>query len=258
MTSLTLPVGFDTAIYNYFSFANFSADSLNTAILNLADGTAVAPKYFYISKTSLDALNVAYPNAVSDAAARYIDVKKSIPLGVKNLLLYSQLFSNSVWGIAGYGAKYIITDNSIIAPTSSQEGSTLTETGGTQSRIVQPISVLSGRSYYFSVFVKRGTKGSVSVLLDATGTSVFGDIYTAFSYNFDTGILSGSSKVEKSIVPVFDGWFRLVGKVTAVKNTVAQMGIYGGYNGGSVYCFGAQLNIDALDDYCKTTNVAKT
>ena len=78
LTSLTLPVGYDCAIYNNFGFANFSADSLNTAILNLANGTVGAPKYFYISKTSLDALNVAYPNAVSDAAARYINVKAGI------------------------------------------------------------------------------------------------------------------------------------------------------------------------------------
>ena len=78
MTSLTLPVGYDTVIYNTFGFANFSADSLNTAILNLADGTAGTPKYFYISETSLDALNIAYPNAVSDAALRFINVRSGI------------------------------------------------------------------------------------------------------------------------------------------------------------------------------------
>lgn len=78
LTSLTLPVGFDTNVYNQFWFANFTAASLNTAILNLANGTVGTPKYFLISKTSFDALNVAYPNAVSDAAARYINVKSSI------------------------------------------------------------------------------------------------------------------------------------------------------------------------------------
>ena len=83
MTSLTLPVGFDTAIYNNFGFANFSADSLNTAILSLANGTVGAPKYFTISKTSLDALNIAYPNAVSDAAARYINVVSMVMDGLK-------------------------------------------------------------------------------------------------------------------------------------------------------------------------------
>ena len=83
MTSLTLPVGYDTSIYSYFGFANFSADSLNTAILNLANGTAGTPKYFYISKTSLDALNIAYPNAVSDAALRFINVVSIVMDGLK-------------------------------------------------------------------------------------------------------------------------------------------------------------------------------
>lgn len=78
LTTLTLPVGFDTNVYNQFGFANFTAASLNTAIQNLASGTVGTPRYFYISKTSFDALNVAYPSAVSDAALRFINVRASI------------------------------------------------------------------------------------------------------------------------------------------------------------------------------------
>lgn len=78
LTSLTLPLNYDTSIYNYFGFANFSAESLNDSILNLMDGTSGSPKFFYISKTSLDALNAAYPNAVSNAALRFINVVANI------------------------------------------------------------------------------------------------------------------------------------------------------------------------------------
>lgn len=74
LTSLTLPLNYNTAIYSYFGFANFSAESLNASILNLMDGAVGSPKSFFISKTSLDALNAAYPNAVSDAALRFINV----------------------------------------------------------------------------------------------------------------------------------------------------------------------------------------
>lgn len=108
LTTLTLPVGYDCAIYSIFTFANFSAASLNAAILNLANGTVGTPKYFFISKTSLDALNVAYPNAVSDAAARYINVSNIITEGLKlwldagNTLSYPG--SGTVWNdLSGNG-----------------------------------------------------------------------------------------------------------------------------------------------------------
>lgn len=78
LTSLTLPPNYDTSIYNVFGFANFSAESLNTSILNLMGGTSGSPKWFNISKTSLDALNAAYPNAVSNAALRFINVRADI------------------------------------------------------------------------------------------------------------------------------------------------------------------------------------
>jgi len=59
--------------YNTWNFSNYlSADTLNTSILNVTDGTIGSPKTFVIGSTNKARVLAAYPNAETNANARYI------------------------------------------------------------------------------------------------------------------------------------------------------------------------------------------
>ena len=74
-TSLSLGLGYDLNVYNDFSSANFSAESLNSSILNCASGSPEDRKVINISFSAYKSLLAFNSNAVIDAEARYISVR---------------------------------------------------------------------------------------------------------------------------------------------------------------------------------------
>lgn len=73
-SALSLPSEYDSSVYSNFVFSDFSGESLDTSILAMSDGTTGTHKKLYISPTSLSNLLSYNADAVTDAAARYIDI----------------------------------------------------------------------------------------------------------------------------------------------------------------------------------------
>ena len=108
-TGLSLPVGYDTSIFSSFAFADFSGSSLNTSILNLANGTIGTPKYLYISYASKSNLLAYNANAITDAASRYINVVNMDSISVLSYPLsgnYTDLSPSGNNGVGGASASF--------------------------------------------------------------------------------------------------------------------------------------------------------
>jgi hypothetical protein len=72
--ALELCASYSGAYLTFNNSTNYSAISLNTSLANITDGTSGAWKTFTIGATNKARLLAAYPNAETDANARYIYV----------------------------------------------------------------------------------------------------------------------------------------------------------------------------------------
>jgi hypothetical protein len=171
-----------------------------------------------------------------------------------NLVQYSNTFTNGVWVTGGYGNLPTLTANAIANPVNGLVdawGATFAS-AGTQGRLLQLFTGLSiGVPYTYSMYVKAGTKTSVSIYAD---TATIG---LEATFNLSTGVVtSASSGVTATITSMTNGWYFLTISNNILSSGNGQYGVLTNpADDGSCYIYGAQLNIGSTaKPYFPTTD----
>lgn len=153
----------------------------------------------------------------------------------RNLLTYSNTFTNAVWANGGYGNIATVIANDIISPDGLMNGSKITFSAGvTQARLIQQTSVINGGIYQASIFVKYGNKNTIDFYCDAAITGLFA------TFNFTTKVLTASGVSNTIVTELPNGWFRLQYTYTAPSAT-SQIGFISNIGAdGFVYAYGGQ------------------
>jgi hypothetical protein len=168
----------------------------------------------------------------------------------RNLLTYSNTFTNAAWGNAGYGNIATVIANDITSPDGLMNGSKITFSAGvTQARLVQQTSVINGGIYQASIFVKYGNKNTIDFYCDAAITGLFA------TFNFTTKALTASGVSNTIVTELPNGWFRLQYTYTAPSAT-SQIGFISNIGAdGFVYAYGGQAEQGTTaTDYFPTTD----
>ena len=155
--------------------------------------------YSVIPNTTLGDMDV-----VRATTATRVNSAGLIEVVPRNLLTYSNTFTNAAWGNAGYGNIATVIANDIISPDGLMNGSKITFSAGvTQGRLVQQTSVINGGIYQASIFVKYGNKNTIQFYCDAAVIGLFA------TFNFTTKVLTGSGVSNTIVTELPNGWFRL-------------------------------------------------
>ena len=186
--------------------------------------------YSVVPNTTLGDMNV-----VRATTATRVNSAGLIEVVPRNLLTYSNTFTNAAWGNAGYGNIATVIANDIISPDGLMNGSKITFSAGvTQGRLVQQTSVINGRIYQASIFVKYGNKNTIQFYCDAAVIGLFA------TFNFTTKVLTGSGVSNTIVTELPNGWFRLQYTYTAPSAT-SQIGFISNIGeDGFIYAYGGQ------------------
>jgi hypothetical protein len=217
----------------------------------------------------------AYPVSLySDRAGTTATVGPDDPVGVlldqsenlsgavgggRNLLTYSEDFSNAVWAKAETAAAYAVA----VAPDGSNTASTLTENSTTNGHFIYRSAALPtvAGTYIFSVYAKAGSRNWLRFLIQGSASK------TTW-FNISNGTLGTvASGVTASIVSAGNNWYRCVIQ-TSDSGAVPTNYIYicsenadGGtsYAGNgsiSTYLWGSQIQLASTTDqsYQKVTD----
>jgi len=168
-----------------------------------------------------------------------------------NLLTYSEQFDNAAWTKTNAA----VTANTTAAPDGTSTADTLTDDATLgQHQVNQIISVTSGTSYTFSAYVKMGTAQYARLSLGGAAMT-----FLAVVFDLQTG--TTNTPASSTITSVGNGWFRVTATSTASStgNGSFSVGItnaggttYSG-TGSTLFIWGAQLNVGALQPYYPTT-----
>jgi hypothetical protein len=158
-----------------------------------------------------------------------------------NFAQYSNTFNNGIWVTGGYGNLPTLTANLIQNPVNGLTDAWLASfsASGTQGRLLQLFSGLSvGVPYTYSMYVKAGTKTSVTIYSDTASVG-----YNAV-YNLSNGTITSISGVTATITEVSNGWYFLTLTNNILPTGLGQYGIVSSTGeDGTLYIYGAQLNI---------------
>ena len=166
------------------------------------------------------------------------------PLGTstKNLLNFSENFTNSTWVINGGS----VVDNSTIAPDRTFTAAKYIEnTVNENKEIYQAVSITSGITYTFSGYFKSNGR-NVRLMSYATSFLYYIDV------NLSTGsVISTLGSGTHSITYISNGWYRLSVTVTSTGNGIgywdirilnsSSNNVYQGDGASGLYVWGAQL-----------------
>jgi len=156
-----------------------------------------------------------------------------------NLITQSADFSaSSVWGVGGI----TVSANVISAPDGTTSADKLIEDTSTGfHRISQSVSITSGTTYTFSVYVKSAERTIINIQL---GGGPF--TFTLLQYNLSAGTSTGGT-----ITPVGGGWYRCTASSLATSTSSGTVFVevcdssgqrnYTGNGFSGVYVWGAQL-----------------
>ena len=159
-----------------------------------------------------------------------------------NIIPRSEDFDTG-WSKAGL----TINNNNIISPDGSQNAAKITENTDTSSHVVYDTlnsSVTSGNTYYFSCFVKKGTKRYFQLREGFSNTQI----------NIDTNtftVANSNNLTDYQIQNYGNDWYRISFKFTADSSGNSQFAFYllndsqsTSYTGdgtSSIYAWGAQI-----------------
>jgi hypothetical protein len=200
--------------------------------------------YDVVPNTTLGDMNVV--RATTGTRVNSLGLVEVVP---RNLLTYSNTFTNAVWGNAGYGNIATVIANDIISPDGLMNGSKITFSAGvTQARLIQSTSVINGGIYQASIFVKYGNKNTIDFYCDAAITGLFA------TFNFTTKVLTPYGVTNPIVTELENGWFRLQYTYTAPSAT-SQIGFISNIGAdGFVYAYGGQVdNGSTATEYFPTT-----
>lgn len=218
---------------------------------------------------SLTAYRGPTPSFSRASTGSYFDGSGVLRYANVNLLLQSEAFSTSPWSNLGLPT---ITTNTDIAPDGKQTADTINDSStGSFWGVNQTISVTSGATYTFSIYIKKTFVSPTSYPL--IQIQVGASNYSALIFNTFNGSISvatGGSYVAPSSYQSVEisGYWRV--SITAVINTSSpQMQFYpaGSSDGstisaaatGSAVVWGAQLEASStVGTYVSTTNAANS
>ena len=162
----------------------------------------------------------------------------------RNLLTYSDQYSNAVWGKEAVS----VTANSTVAPDGTTTADTITEDGTTaRHRLSFNFSHSAGVAYTYSVEAKLGT-GTRFLIINAN---------TAFAamaaFNLSLGTVHSTTSGSAAITSLGDGWYRcsVTGTATTTSTSVTYIqldndgvdGTYLGDSSSSLILGGSQVEI---------------
>ena len=164
-----------------------------------------------------------------------------------NLALYSSSFDNAAWAkiAAGTGIAPVVTANSAISPDGYQNADTIVfnvgagTTTSDQSYINQTLSVTSGSTYTFSVYLKGSVGGEQLIIRTASGS------YTLLTLSNEWQRFSVTAAAAST---GYAAHFGLRQGVAGTLNSTA-----------TVYAYGAQLELGSYPtSYIPTTSASVT
>lgn len=240
--------------------ANFAANGIDHRF-----STASLRSGFYTSTAMTSLSGVAFTRAgsayVIDAAgamtlvsanvARQSDKGLLIEASRTNRILWSQDFSNAVWGNAD-PASASVTVNTDVAPDGTTTADTLVSTGAGRPRR-QNITVSASTAYEVSVFLKGGTAAQSRVLMNDSVNAVNTLI------NWSGGVPTIASTLGTwTATPCANGFYRFSAIYTSSASaSAAQLSVIPDTSagGGTVIAWGAQVCPGSrLSSYIPTTS----
>jgi hypothetical protein len=186
------------------------------------------------------------------------------PTTVKNLLGYTEDFSNAAWTKNNLAATPVIA-NAILAPNGLQTADKIVEnTANNGHYVAQGLSTVANTPYVFSAYVKAAERGFAMIQSVFTTNNAYGTV------NLSTGatnLLGGTGTL--SAVDFGNGWWRV--SLTASPSATASASFnlwaaldattfsYTGDGTSGIYLWGAQLSDSAsLDSYVPVYGAAVT
>ena len=171
-----------------------------------------------------------------------------------NLLTYSEQFDNAAWS----KFRSSVTANAVVAPDGTTTADLLAEdaTASNTHGLSRTVTVVSGETYTFSVYLKAGTRSWVA--LDIGGGVYFDASTGAFG--------TTASGYTTSATPAGNGWYRVAitraASSTSIFPTIElatadNAKSYTGDGTSGIFIWGAQLNLGpAPTAYVPTTTAA--
>ena len=153
-----------------------------------------------------------------------------------NLFTYSEQLQT------GTGGTVVVTPNTTISPSGIQNADTLSA-----GYLTKSVSASAG-TYTFSTYAKYQSSNTF-------GIYIYDGAYYNASFNVSTGVVSVvSSGVTASIEDAGNGWYRCIMTATTANN-ISEVG----YGAGSIYTWGAQLEVGSYaTSYIPTTSASVT
>jgi hypothetical protein len=183
-----------------------------------------------------------------------------------NLCLQSQTFDNASW--TGTNANLVVTANSTVAPDGTTTADTITKSGGSDQALNQVITVASGSTYTYSLYVlKDATTSRFPEFYIADGGA--NQLYTQFNTSTGASVNRISSGTVSFAVESFSSTFWRI-KLTALFGTTSAsvgfrpaagttIGVFSAAATGAITAWGAQVELgSAATSYIPTTTVAVT
>ncbi len=164
-----------------------------------------------------------------------------------NLLTHSEQFDNAAW----IKSSATVSANAAAAPDGSLTADALQKSAAF-GNLRQTIAAANS-AFTASAYVKAGTEGVASFGITENGTAV---ILIRGSVDLRTGVVTNGLG-SFTATPVGGGWWRLTGTATSTTGTNVSLllypGVFSGSEAGSVFVWGAQLNVGPLQPYYPTT-----